>query len=75
MKKKIPKGVIDLATPLKGYAGRWVILSDGYKKVLVSARTFDDLLKKGEKKKIRGGIMMRVAKPEDYVHYIGSQIK
>lgn len=62
--------VIDLITPLRGYANKWVVLSDNQKKVLVSADSLKTLLKEAEKKKIKGGVMMKVAR--DYSHYIGS---
>ena len=65
---KLPKGVIDLRKPLKGYTGKWVVLSKDQKKVVESANSLESLIKKGQGK-WKDGIMMRVAK--DYSNYIG----
>ena len=65
---KLPRGVIDLRKPLKGYGGKWVILSKDQKKVVESARSLEGLAKKAEGK-WRGNILMHVMR--DYSHYIG----
>lgn len=61
---------LDLRNRLKRYASKWVILSKDYKKVLLSGRTLNALLKTGQKEKIRQGYVMKVAK--DYSNYIGN---
>lgn len=65
---KLPRGVIDLRKPLKGYTGKWVILTEDKKKVVESAASLERLVKKAEGK-WKGGHLMHVAK--DYSRYIG----
>lgn len=60
----------DLRNQLKKYASKWIILSRDYKKVLLSGRTLNALLKTGRKEKIGQGYIMKVAK--DYSNYIGN---
>lgn len=68
--EKMPKGIIDLVTPLKAYRGKWVVLSEDNKKVLVWGGTPEIVMKKAEKKGIIGGTLMSVAK-RSYDFYIG----
>lgn len=64
---KLLRGVVDLRPALKGYTGKWVVLSKDNKKVIESARTLKALIKKARGKE--EGILMSVAK--DYSRYIG----
>ncbi|MDO8452133.1 MAG: hypothetical protein Q7S79_00080 [bacterium] len=65
---KLPKGVIDLRKTLKGYGGKWVILSKDKKKVVESATSFERLVKKAEGK-WTGNVLMHPMKY--YSRYIG----
>ena len=69
MTNKLPKGVVDLRKPLKGYEGKWVVLSKDDKRVIESAKTLKVLIKRAEEKRIKDGTIMSVAK--DYSRYIG----
>lgn len=62
---------INLTKTLKGYTHGWVALSSDYKKVLFSGRSFMEVMKRvQEKKLIDKVVLLKAAK--DYRGFVGS---